>query len=75
MNLHQFKYIAIFFLFINNRITERANPFFVLQRRKGHGGGSLTSLFIGTLDTVLDSRAAPYRILHQTTNAEISWSK
>ena len=57
------------------RITERANPFFVLQRRKGHGGGSLTSLFIGTLDTVLDSKALPYRILHQTVNSEISWSK
>ncbi|XP_072045709.1 TBC1 domain family member 9B-like [Amphiura filiformis] len=55
-------------------ITERANPFFILQRRKGHGGGSLTSLFIGTLDTVLDSKALPYRILHQTTSSEISWT-
>ncbi|XP_033638788.1 TBC1 domain family member 9-like isoform X1 [Asterias rubens] len=55
-------------------ITQRANPYFVLQRRKGHGGGSLTSLFIGTLDSVLDSKALPYRILHQTPNTEVSYT-
>ncbi|XP_071954671.1 TBC1 domain family member 9-like isoform X2 [Antedon mediterranea] len=55
-------------------ITERANPFFVMQRRKGHGGGGLTSLFIGTLDTVLDTKPAPYRILHQTPNSEVSYT-
>ena len=38
------------------RLTERANPYFVLQRRKGHGGGGLTSLLIGTLDNVLDTK-------------------
>lgn len=38
------------------RATERANPYFVLQRRKGHGGGGLTSLLIGTLDNVLDTK-------------------
>lgn len=38
------------------RVTERANPYFVLQRRKGHGGGGLTSLLIGTLDNVLDTK-------------------
>lgn len=37
-------------------MTERANPYFVLQRRKGHGGGGLTSLLIGTLDNVLDTK-------------------
>ncbi|XP_033118031.1 TBC1 domain family member 9-like isoform X3 [Anneissia japonica] len=55
-------------------ITERANPFFVMQRRKGHGGGGFTSLFIGTLDTVLDTKPAPYRILHQTPNSEVSYT-
>ncbi|XP_022105913.1 TBC1 domain family member 9-like isoform X1 [Acanthaster planci] len=55
-------------------ITERANPYFVLQRRKGHGGGGLTSLFIGTLDSVLDSKALPYRILHQTPSSEVSYT-
>jgi len=43
-------------LFLVFRVTERANPYFVLQRRKGHGGGGLTSLLIGTLDNVLDSK-------------------
>ena len=40
------------------RATERANPYFVLQRRKGHGGGGLTSLLIGTLDNVLDTKVS-----------------
>ncbi|XP_061166989.1 TBC1 domain family member 9-like isoform X2 [Saccostrea echinata] len=55
-------------------VTERANPFFILQRRKGYGGGGLTGLLVGTLDTVLDSKTPPYRILHQTPGSEISYS-
>ncbi|XP_055998545.1 TBC1 domain family member 9-like isoform X2 [Ostrea edulis] len=55
-------------------VTERANPFFVLQRRKGYGGGGLTGLLVGTLDTVLDSKTPPYRILHQTPGSEVSYS-
>ncbi|XP_059170667.1 TBC1 domain family member 9B-like isoform X2 [Physella acuta] len=54
--------------------TERANPFFVLQRRKGYGGGGLTGLLVGTLDTVLDNKTRPYRILHQTEGSELSYS-
>ncbi|XP_015266570.1 PREDICTED: TBC1 domain family member 9B isoform X2 [Gekko japonicus] len=58
-------------------VTERANPFFLLQRRRGHGkGGGLTGLLVGTLDVVLDSsaRVAPYRILHQTLDSQICWA-
>ncbi|XP_068134501.1 TBC1 domain family member 9B isoform X2 [Hyperolius riggenbachi] len=58
-------------------LTERANPFFILQRRRGHGkGGGLTGLLVGTLDVVLDSsaRVAPYRILHQTQESQIYWT-
>ncbi|XP_028906225.1 TBC1 domain family member 9B isoform X1 [Ornithorhynchus anatinus] len=58
-------------------VTERANPFFLLQRRRGHGkGGGLTGLLVGTLDVVLDSsaRVAPYRILHQTQDSQIYWT-
>ena len=47
-------------------MTERANPYFVLQRRKGHGGGGLTSLLIGTLDNVLDTKVGV--ILYVTIN-------
>ncbi|CAG5132488.1 unnamed protein product [Candidula unifasciata] len=54
--------------------TERANPFFVMQRRKGYGGGGLTGLLVGTLDTVLDNKTRPYRILHQTEGSELSYS-
>uniref|UniRef100_A0A8C8MIV3 TBC1 domain family member 9B n=1 Tax=Oncorhynchus tshawytscha TaxID=74940 RepID=A0A8C8MIV3_ONCTS len=58
-------------------VSERANPFFILQRRKGHGkGGGITGLLVGTMDVVLDSsaRVAPYRILHQTGDSQIFWS-
>ncbi|KAK5896444.1 hypothetical protein CesoFtcFv8_009606 [Champsocephalus esox] len=58
-------------------VSERANPFFILQRRRGHGrGGGLSGLLVGTLDVVLDSsaRVAPYRILLQTAGAQIYWN-
>ncbi|RWS27291.1 hypothetical protein B4U80_07050 [Leptotrombidium deliense] len=52
--------------------TERANPYFVLQRRKGHGSKGFSSLLIGTLDSVFDKKPPPYRILHQTPTSEIN---
>nr|XP_039264646.1 TBC1 domain family member 9-like [Styela clava] len=57
-------------------VTERANLYFILQRRKGHGDHGLGSILVNTLDTVLDSSAkiSPYRILHQTSNSEISYN-
>ncbi|XP_046333198.2 TBC1 domain family member 9-like isoform X1 [Haliotis rufescens] len=55
-------------------VTERANPYFILQKRKGYGGGGLTGLLVGTLDTVLDNKTYPYRILHQTPGSEVSYS-
>ncbi|XP_060782487.1 TBC1 domain family member 9 [Neoarius graeffei] len=58
-------------------VTERANPYFILQKRKGHGegGGGLAGLLVGTLDVVLDSsaRVAPYRILYQTPDSLVYW--
>lgn len=55
---------------------ERSNEYFVLQRRRGYGeegGGGLTGLLVGTLDSVLDSTAkvAPFRILHQTPDSQV----
>ncbi|XP_077527429.1 TBC1 domain family member 8/9 isoform X2 [Haemaphysalis longicornis] len=54
-------------------VTERSNPFFVLQRRKGHGTKGLSSVLVGTLDSVFDSKPAPYRILHRTPLSEVSY--
>ncbi|KAK6190175.1 hypothetical protein SNE40_002098 [Patella caerulea] len=54
-------------------VNERANPYFVLQKRKGYGGGGLAGLLVGTIDTVLDSKTPPYRILHQTPGSELSY--
>ncbi|BFZ04267.1 hypothetical protein BsWGS_07306 [Bradybaena similaris] len=56
-------------------VTEHANRFFILQRRKGYGGGGgLAGLLVGTLDTVLDNKTRLYRILHQTEGSELSLS-
>ncbi|XP_020822946.1 LOW QUALITY PROTEIN: TBC1 domain family member 8B [Phascolarctos cinereus] len=62
-------------------LLERANDYFVLQRRRGYGeegggSGGLTGLLVGTLDSVLDSTAkvAPFRILHQTPGSQVYWS-
>lgn len=56
-------------------VTERANIYFILQRRKGHGDRGISSMIVNTFDTVLDSSAklTPYRILHQTPNSEVSY--
>ncbi|KAG8323988.1 TBC1 domain member 8B [Homalodisca vitripennis] len=52
--------------------TEQASLYFVLQRRKGHGKtSSFTSLFVGTIDSVFDTKPPPYRILHQTPTSEV----
>ncbi|XP_053436265.1 TBC1 domain family member 8B isoform X1 [Nycticebus coucang] len=60
-------------------LMERSNDYFVLQRRRGYqeeGGGGLTGLLVGTLDSVLDStaRVAPFRILHQTPDSQVCLS-
>uniref|UniRef100_UPI00398EE0D8 TBC1 domain family member 8B n=1 Tax=Pristiophorus japonicus TaxID=55135 RepID=UPI00398EE0D8 len=59
-------------------LTEKSHKYFVLQRRRGYGegGGGLTGLLVGTLDTVFDStsKVAPYRILHQTPESQVYWS-
>ncbi|XP_034194602.1 TBC1 domain family member 8/9 isoform X2 [Osmia lignaria lignaria] len=55
-------------------ITEQATVYFVLQRRKGHGKTKgFTSIIVGTLDSVLDTKPPPFRILHQTPSSEVYW--
>jgi hypothetical protein len=63
--------ITISFLY---RITEQETVYFVLQRRKGHGKAKgLTSILVGTLDSVFDTKPPPFRILHQTPSSEVYW--
>lgn len=50
--------------------TEKANPYFALQQRRGTG---LTGLIVVTLDSVLDSKASNYRIIFQTEDSDISY--
>ena len=52
-------------------VTERANLYFILQRRKGSKGKGLSALVVGTLDSVRESKPAPYRILHQAEGSEV----
>jgi len=54
--------------------TERADDYFILQRRKGYGSKGLSSILIGTIDSVLESRPAPYRILYQTSDTDVSYT-
>lgn len=57
-----------------NRVNEQSTVYFVLQRRKGHGKTKgLTSILVGTLDSVFDTKPAPFRILHQTPSSEVYW--
>ena len=51
-------------------VMERANPYFILQRRKGRGKG-FSALFVGTLDSVREVKPASYRILHQAEGSEV----
>ena len=51
-------------------VTERANMYFVLQRRKGRGRG-FSALLVGTIDSVRENKPAPYRILHQAEGSEV----
>ncbi|CAF3905371.1 unnamed protein product, partial [Rotaria sp. Silwood2] len=53
--------------------TDRANPYFALQRRRGHDEAysGITSLFVATIDSVLDSKTNRYRILHQRPDSEV----
>lgn len=43
-------------IYVIKRTTERANPYFGYQRRKGHQDKGFTSLLVGTFDHVLDSK-------------------
>jgi len=53
-------------------VVECANPYFVLQKRKGRGSG-FAGLLVGTLDSVLDNKAPSYRILHQQPDSGVSY--
>ncbi|XP_044755659.1 TBC1 domain family member 9 isoform X1 [Coccinella septempunctata] len=52
--------------------TEESSLYFVLQHRKGHGNSrGLSAMLVGTIDSIFDTKPAPYRILHQTPSSEV----
>lgn len=52
------------------------SKYFVLQKRRGHGESrGFGSMLVGTFDSVMNTKPAPYRILHQTPSSEISYGR
>ncbi|KAH8365778.1 hypothetical protein KR093_004369, partial [Drosophila rubida] len=55
-------------------IAEMYSKYFVLQKRRGHGESrGFGSMLVGTFDSVMSTKPAPYRILHQTPSSEVSY--
>lgn len=54
-------------------VVECQNPVFTLQRRKGYGTSGISSLLVGTLDSIFDTRPPPYRIILQTEHSEVAY--
>ncbi|XP_074603440.1 TBC1 domain family member 8/9 [Brevipalpus obovatus] len=50
-------------------VTEMANPYFVLQQRKGTETKGFSSVLVSTLDILSDAKPYPWRILHQTSTS------
>lgn len=58
------------------RQTKKISVYFLLQHRVGSGQGSkFSSLLMGTIDSIFDTKPCPYRILHQTPNSEVYYGK
>lgn len=58
------------------RENEESSIYFLLQHRKGHGQSKgLSSLLVGTMDSIFDTKPAPYRILHQTPSSEVYYGE
>ncbi|OQR68545.1 TBC1 domain family member 9-like [Tropilaelaps mercedesae] len=55
--------------------TEKQSKFFSLQRRKGHGSRGLSSVLLGTVDSIFyNNKPAPFRVIHHTPSSEVSWA-
>lgn len=58
------------------RVTESANKYFLKQRRLGYGRSTgLSSVLVGTWDSMFDTRPPPYRVLHRTPSSDVYHGK
>lgn len=55
--------------------TEKKCRYFSIQRRKGQGSRGLSSVLMGTMDSIFSNRKpAGFRIIHHTPSSELSWA-
>ncbi|PAV77885.1 hypothetical protein WR25_05915 [Diploscapter pachys] len=51
--------------------TDAQNAYFKLQRRKGHGTSGFGAILVGTIDSIFDTRPAPFRLIYDFESEDL----